>query len=78
MSLCVLIKDNNDSMDQHDVVTTTRDTGILSEDASFDRSVVKICKGSTNNKSYLIYLTRIITFNIGMLFDKILGKGSAS
>jgi len=75
MSLCVLIKDNNDSMDQHDVVTTSRDVGILSdttsrdvgilsEDTSSDRLVVRTCKGSRNNKSYLIYLTRIITFNI--------------
>ncbi|XP_049891965.1 uncharacterized protein LOC126384745 [Epinephelus moara] len=61
------VNDNNDSMDQHDVVTTTRDVGILSEDASFDRLVERAQQAEHHRRVTSDLLVTFITQDNGLL-----------
>ncbi|XP_049459334.1 uncharacterized protein LOC125905439 [Epinephelus fuscoguttatus] len=61
------VNDNNDSMDQHDVVTTTRDVGILSEDASFDRLVERAQQAEHHRRVTSDLLVTFITQDNSLL-----------
>nr|XP_054592597.1 uncharacterized protein LOC129157311 isoform X2 [Nothobranchius furzeri] len=66
MFLCVLIKDN-DGMDQHNVVTTTRDVGILSKDVSYDRLVERAQQAEDQRRVSSDLLISFITQDKGLL-----------
>ncbi|XP_070399102.1 PWWP domain-containing DNA repair factor 3A [Nothobranchius furzeri] len=66
MFMCVLIKDN-DGMDQHNVVTTTRDVGILSKDVSYDRLVERAQQAEDQRRVSSDLLISFITQDKGLL-----------
>ncbi|XP_070409833.1 uncharacterized protein [Nothobranchius furzeri] len=72
---------DNDGMDQHNVVTTTRDVGILSNDVSYDRLVGRAQQAEDQRRVSSDLLVSFITQDKGLLLhleEIIAGKVSST